>query len=64
MAHYFRHILLSYKSCGKNLHEMITASRRLSALEAGLMKMQGINPQNPKVQALLERVRRIKTGLS
>ncbi|HIG97817.1 TPA: hypothetical protein HA231_00105 [Candidatus Woesearchaeota archaeon] len=64
MSHLFRHALVSYGNTGRILREKIAASRKLSALEAGLMRLQKINPQHQKVQMLLERIRKMKAGLS
>ena len=63
MSHYFRHILLAYKNEGKSLQQKMLVTNKLSSLETDLLRLQRINPNHPKLQALLDRIRRMRAGL-
>lgn len=63
MSHYFRHILLAYKNEGKSLQQRLLVANKLSSLETSLLRLQRINPNHPKLQKLLDRIRKMKAGL-
>lgn len=63
MVHYFRHVLTAYKENGKSINERIEVSHKLNHVEDALIKLLNRNPGNAKVQALIEKVRKIKAGL-
>ena len=63
MSHYFRHILLSYKNEGKSLRQKLLVVNKLSSLETDLLRLQRINPNHPKLQKLLDRIRGMKASL-
>lgn len=60
MSHYFRHVLLSYKEIS-GLQKKLIVKQKLGLLESQLLKMKKEHPKHQKVNALLERIRRIKT---
>ncbi|MBI3036544.1 hypothetical protein HYY73_02195 [Candidatus Woesearchaeota archaeon] len=63
MSHYFRHILLAYKNEGKSLQQRLVVANKLSSLETSLLRLQGTNPNHPKLQKLLGRIRGMKASL-
>ena len=61
MSHFFRHALISYRDASQATRQKIELSRRLTELERRLAVLMEQNPSHPKVQALLEKVRRVKS---
>lgn len=64
MSHYFRHVLLAYKESGMDIAKRIEVNRQLSTLEDSCISFIQRNGSNPRAEAMLEKVRRMKENLA
>jgi len=63
MSHFFRHALLAYKAEGKSLAKRIEVNRQLNTLETACSDFISKNGTNPRVDALLEKVKAMKQNI-
>ena len=63
MSHYLRHVFLAYGQQGDKLKNRMLVLKQLQELEAECLKMQKSHKDSPKLQATLERIKKIKATL-
>ena len=64
MSHYLRHVFIAYGQQGGKLKNKLLVLQQLSQLEAACLRMQKRHRDSPKLQATMDRVKKIKAALS
>ena len=63
MSHLLRHVFLAFRQHGDKLTNKLLVLRQLQQLEAECLKMQKAHSDSPKLQATMERIKKIKAAL-